>query len=66
MNVEIIKFFIRYHRKSKIPYIKVQIKFLDGFKTHIDSFIAKDFLGYYFTNKTFSEIYKKTIDKNRG
>lgn len=57
MNVEILKFFIRYHKKSKIPYIKVQVKFLDGYKTHINSFNAEDFLGIYFTNKNIFNFY---------
>jgi len=57
MNVEIIKFFIRYHRKTKLPYLKVQIRFLDGYKSHISSFNASDFLGIYFTNKTFSNLF---------
>lgn len=57
MNVEIIKFFIRYHKKSKKPYLKVQVKFLDGFKSHIYSFNAIDFLGIYFTNKNFFDFF---------
>ena len=54
MDVEILKFFIRYHRKTNIPYLKVQVRFLDGFKTHIDSFSATEFLGIFFTNKIIS------------
>ena len=65
MNVEILNFFLKYHKKSKVPYLKVKIRFLDGCKSHIYSFIAKDFLGYIFTTKSFLDFYKKTIDKNR-
>ena len=57
MKVEILKFFIRYHRKTKKPYIKVQIRFLDGYKTHIYSFNATDFLGIFFTNKKISHYF---------
>jgi len=54
MDVEILKFFISYHRKTKIPYLKVQVRFLDGFKTHIYTFNASEFLGIFFTNKIIS------------
>ncbi len=61
MYVEILDFFIRYHKKNKNPYIKVKVRFLDGFRTHVNTFVAKDFLGVYFTNKNFLETFLKKL-----
>ena len=63
MNVQILSFFIKYNKITKLPYLKVKIKFLDEIKSHVYTFIANDFLGIYFTNKNFIEFYKKSIDK---
>ena len=52
-RVEILKFIKHYHKKNKSPYICVQVRFLDGKKTHVMTFNATDFLGVYFTNKIF-------------
>lgn len=69
MNVEILKFIKHYTRKDKNPYICVQVRFLDNCKTHVYTFNAIDFLGVYFTNKSYYDIFiksfNKTIDKNR-
>ena len=68
-NVEIIKFIKHYRRIDKTPYTCVQVRFLDGCKTHVYTFNATDFLGKHFTNKNFHEVFlffnKKAIDKNR-
>lgn len=62
MNVEILKFIKHFDRKKK-PYTCVQVRFLDGFKSHVYTFNASKFLGFNFTNKTFLETFKNSIDK---
>jgi len=50
-EAQILKFIKHYHRKNKMPYVCVNIKFLNGTKNKTQTFNAEDSLGILFTSK---------------
>ena len=65
MNVEILKFFIRYHKKNKVPYIKVQVRFLDGFKSHMTKIGDSDINVLDFKFNAFITLHKIKVLCNK-
>lgn len=58
-NVKIEKFIKHYRKKTNEPYICVSIRNLDGCKTHITTYNAKDSLGKFFSTKNFDFLIDK-------
>ena len=58
-DVQIEKFIRHYDRETKEPYISARIRDLDGFKTHIQTYTAKNCLGVFFLphKKSFKNFY---------
>jgi len=61
-DVKIEKFIKHYNKKTKQPFICVRIRELDGCKTHVMTYNAKNSLGKFFTSKNL-DFFIFSIDK---